>query len=232
MASRRSKETFGVGNQNEEITHELQYKVAIRFVIEGDLRFISHHDTMRLFERALSRARWPVKFSQGFNPRPKLSLPLPRAVGVTGLSELLVVDLDEPVELAEALGRLREQMPAGLTLTESWSIAEKHPPQPVRVDYELPLRPDLIEAVTASVQRLMASPTWKIERTGPGTKQAKDVDLRQYLADASVHEGTLRWTVQVTAGGSLRPAELLAAVGLAPSDWYHRVSRTGIQWEW
>jgi radical SAM-linked protein len=208
----------------------LQYKVAIRFVIEGDLRFISHHDTMRLFERALSRAQVPVKFSQGFNPRPRLSLPLPRAVGIASRVELLVVELIEPADPLEMLSRLSEQMPAGLTLTEAWSIADKHPPQPVRVEYELPLPPDLVEAVTDTTQRLMAAPTWSIQRTGPGMKKPKEVDLRQYLADASVCEGALRWTVQVTAGGSLRPAELLAAVGLNPQDWHHQICRTRVLW--
>lgn len=232
MAGRRSNETFGVSNQNEEITNELQYRVAIRFVIEGDLRFISHHDTMRLFERALFRARWPVRFSKGYNPRPRLSLPLPRAVGITGRSELLLVELDEPLEPAEALRRLREQMPAGLTLTEAWSVDAKHPPQPVGVDYELPLPPDCLEAVTGSLQRLMAAPTWNVVRSGPGASKPRHIDLRQYLVDASVNEGTLRWTARVAAAGSLRPAELLTAVGLDPRHWHHRVSRTNIQWAW
>ena len=88
--------------------------MAIRFVIEGDLRFISHHDTMRLFERALSRAQLPVRFSKGFNPGPRLSLPLPRSVGIASGVELLAVELDDAIEPAVVLGTLSEQMPAGL----------------------------------------------------------------------------------------------------------------------
>lgn len=204
--------------------------MAIRFVIEGDLRFISHHDTMRLFERALSRAQLPVKFSQGFNPRPRLSLPLPRAVGIASAADLLVVDLDEGIEPTDAVERLNSQMPAGLTLVEAWTIADKRPPQPVRVDYELPLPPEHVDAVSEAIHRVMTAATWNIERAGPGRKKAKSIDLRQYLEDASVREGTLRWTVSVTAEGSLRPAELLAAVGLKPEDWHHRVRRTGVCW--
>jgi radical SAM-linked protein len=203
--------------------------VAIRFVIEGDLRFISHHDTMRLFERALSRAQLPVRFSQGFNPRPRLSLPLPRAVGISSDAELLVVELAEPVEPDTVLVRLSEQMPPGLTLTEARMIAEKHPPQPVQVDYQLPLGPGMTETVAEASQRLMAAPTWPLERSGPG-KKSKEIDLKQYLAGVSVQEGMLRWKVLVSAGGSLRPAELLAAVGLTPEDWHHQVRRTAVQW--
>jgi radical SAM-linked protein len=204
--------------------------MAIRFVIAGDLRFISHHDTMRLFERALSRAQLPVQFSKGFNPRPRLSLPLPRAVGIASQVELLVIELTEPVEPSVALTRLGEQMPAGLTLTQARTTTDKHSPQPRQVEYALLLPPDCAEATREATQRLMAAPTWTIERSGPGDKRPKAVDLRQYLAEASVCEGTLRWTAQVTAGGSLRPAEFLSAVGLAAEQWQHRVCRTAIQW--
>ncbi|GAF87148.1 unnamed protein product, partial [marine sediment metagenome] len=50
--------------------------------VDGDLRFISHHDMLRLFARSLARAALPVRFSEGFNPHPRLSIPLPRPVGV------------------------------------------------------------------------------------------------------------------------------------------------------
>jgi radical SAM-linked protein len=214
----------------KEIVNELRYKVAIRFAIAGDLRFISHHDTMRLFERALSRAQLPVQFSKGFNPRPRLSLPLPRAVGIASQVELLVVELSEPVPASMVLTRLGEQMPAGLRLTQAWTIADRHSPQARQVEYAVPLPADCIEATREAAQRLLAQPTWTIERSGPGDKRSKAIDLRQYLADASVCEGALRWTAQVTAGGSLRPAELLIAVGLAPEEWQHRICRTAIEW--
>lgn len=204
--------------------------MAIRFVIEGDLRFISHHDTMRLFERALSRAQLPVKFSRGFNPRPRFSLPLPRAVGIASTADLLVVDLEDLLDPTVVLDRLSEQMPDGLTLTEARSIAGKHPPQPVRADYELALPPDQVEDVRQGIADLLAVPTWSVRRSDPGRRQPKELDLRQYLAEGAVREGILRWTVHVTAGGSLRPAELLAAVGLPPQDWQHHVRRTGVEW--
>lgn len=230
LRCRRSQETFGVSNQDEDIANELQYRVAIRFVIDGDIRFISHHDTMRLFERALSRAQLPVRFSRGFNPRPRLSLPLPRAVGIAGAAELLVVDLEEPLDPAVVLDKLREQMPAGLTLSEARSIAGKHPPQAVRADYALALPPDRAKEVGQRMKDLLAASMWNIQRSGPGTKRPRELDVRQYLAGGAVCEGILRWTVRVTGAGSLRPAELLAAVGLPPQDWQHHVRRTGVEW--
>ncbi|MBI4580945.1 MAG: DUF2344 domain-containing protein, partial [Planctomycetes bacterium] len=94
---------------------EIRYRIAIRFAVQDDVRFISHHDTMRMFERALARTDLPVRFSEGFNPRPKLSLPLPRPVGIATTADVLVVELTQPVVPEEALGRLAAQMPRGVT---------------------------------------------------------------------------------------------------------------------
>ncbi|TWT41893.1 hypothetical protein RAS1_30170 [Phycisphaerae bacterium RAS1] len=70
--------------------------VAVTFGMLGDLRYISHHDELRMLARALVRARWPVAFSQGFNPRPRIVLPLPRPVGVSSSCELAIVELEPP----------------------------------------------------------------------------------------------------------------------------------------
>ena len=67
----------------------------VHFAIEEALRFLSHAETMRLWERVCVRAGVPIKYSQGFNPHAKLSLPLPRAVGVASDEERLVVRLFE-----------------------------------------------------------------------------------------------------------------------------------------
>ncbi|MBW7991664.1 MAG: DUF2344 domain-containing protein, partial [Planctomycetes bacterium] len=56
--------------------------LVIKFRIGGPLRFISHAQTLSVFQRACVRAGIEIRYSQGFNPRPRLSLPLPRPVGV------------------------------------------------------------------------------------------------------------------------------------------------------
>ncbi|MHC4716562.1 MAG: TIGR03936 family radical SAM-associated protein, partial [Planctomycetota bacterium] len=68
------------------------------FTVTGDPRFLSHHDLMRLMARAAARAGMPLKHSAGFNPRPKLSLVLPRPVGVASRCELMAVQLTRPVD--------------------------------------------------------------------------------------------------------------------------------------
>ncbi len=207
--------------------------MAIRFAIDGDLRFISHHDTMRLFERALARARVPVRYSEGFNPGQKLSLPLPRAVGVASEADLLVVELTEPkppAEVAEALG---PQMPAGLRLLDAWSVdvaVQRGRLQPVEVTYLLPLPEDLLPQVREAARRLMLADALPVNRGAAGGKPGRTVDLRAFLLAVDVAEATLRWTVRVTNAGTARPAEVLAAVGLEPEEYHHRVRRIEVRW--
>ncbi len=68
-----------------------------RLVFEktGDAVWISHLDLMRLFQRAFKRAGLPLKHTQGFNPRPSVSIALPLSVGVESVCELLDFELTD-----------------------------------------------------------------------------------------------------------------------------------------
>jgi radical SAM-linked protein len=125
----------------------LRIRLAIRYAVDGDLRFISHHDTLRLFERALARAELPVRFSQGFNPRPRMSIVLPRPVGVASRDELLVVELTNEMNSEEALSRLSQHMPIGLMLLSADFLTADQRAAPVRTTYSLSLDPPHREAV-------------------------------------------------------------------------------------
>jgi radical SAM-linked protein len=209
----------------------LRYKVAIRFQVDGDLRFISHHDTMRLFERALSRAQLPVKFSEGFNPRPRISLPLPRPVGVATLADMLVIELRESVEAPQVLHRLAEQMPGGLTLLEAIELDAGRKLHPEQVAYEVALPEDRALAVRTAVERVLAAEQWPIERLDEHGKSVRSIDLRSLLVEASVGPGVLRWTHRVPDGGSARCGEWLTALGLDGREMLHRVRRTAVHWK-
>ncbi len=133
----------------------MRSRCLIRFSIEGDLRFISHHDTLRLFERALARADWPVKFSEGFNPRPRLSLPLPRSVGIASEDELLVVELAQELDPNEAVRELSRHLPCGLQIHGAAAFTASGNPQPQCVVYELriPATRELADAAEAFLRR-------------------------------------------------------------------------------
>ena len=92
----------------------------------GNAIFISHLDLMRLFQRAFKRAGLPLTHSQGFNPRPSVSIALPLSVGVESLCELLDFDLNgETVPCDEIKERLNQALVSGVEVLEVYENGRK-----------------------------------------------------------------------------------------------------------
>lgn len=208
----------------------LRHRFVVRFAIEDDLRFISHHDTVRLFERALARAEWPVKFSEGFNPRPRLSLPLPRSVGIASEDELLVIELTEAVAPDAALCQLRRQMPSGIRLWDILALTTSANPAPRQAVYEAPVEsppPEWRQRIEDLSQRTAII----VRRTGQDERVEKQLDIRPYIVRLAIEDNRLIMVLRITPTGTARPAEVLAALGLAECILPHRLRRTRVEWE-
>jgi len=209
----------------------LHKRLAIRYAVEGDLRFISHHDTLRLFERALARAEIPVRFSAGFNPRARLSIALPRPVGVASTDELLLIELDQDLPPETAQDRLAAQMPAGMTIRSVQSVESGDRPRPCEATYELAPPPDGWTNLSTEVDKFLAQASCSIQRVKPGAPRAKTVDVRPFIVSMEAGPGSLRWTQSVGQEGSVRIGELLTALGLDPSQHLHRVRRIAVRYD-
>ncbi len=87
--------------------------LVISFSIEGNLRFLSHRQTATMLERALIRAGLDLSYSEGFNPHPRMSLPLPRTVGVVSQNDVLTVSLasTDTRDMEEIKHRIAGQVP-------------------------------------------------------------------------------------------------------------------------
>ncbi len=102
------------------ITAEPVTRVVIEFTKEGPARFIGHMDLMRTFQRAARRAGVPVAYSQGFNPRPRLSFASPLPLGATGRRELAAFDLSRPVPASRVAELLNSSLPEGIRVVGGW----------------------------------------------------------------------------------------------------------------
>lgn len=92
----------------------------------GNAVWISHLDLMRLFQRAFKRAGLPLSHTQGFNPRPSVSIALPLSVGIASRCELLDFDLDgETVPCAEMKERLNSALVAGIRVLDVYETGRK-----------------------------------------------------------------------------------------------------------
>src|SRR3712207_6680866 len=118
-------------------------RVRLRFSKVGKVRFTSHRDTARCWERALRRAALPVAYTEGFSPRPKVSFGLALSTGHESLAEYLDVDLaTDPaaVDVDSLSARLDPALPAGVAVQGAAVVP--------------PGTPSLQEAVTSCVWRL------------------------------------------------------------------------------
>lgn len=102
-------------------------KYRFKFIKEGDAKYISQLDLVRLFTRVFKRAEVSLSYSQGFNPHPKMSIGLPLGVGVTSDCEFLDADLEEKGEPIEILKALNAKMPIGIKFTAMQEICEFTP---------------------------------------------------------------------------------------------------------
>jgi len=86
------------------------------------IKYISHLDLARTWERAFRRADLPLVYSQGFNPHPRFALGAALSVGLTSNGEVLDLWLSPPLSPQACLERLSTQLPPGLSILRAWEV--------------------------------------------------------------------------------------------------------------
>lgn len=99
----------------------------MKFAKGEEVKYISHLDLQRTFQRALRRANISVAYSQGFNPHPKISFAMALAVGMTSEGEYIDVELNHPMDPDVLKMRLNHTLPKGLAIRNSRISENKHP---------------------------------------------------------------------------------------------------------
>ncbi len=99
-------------------------KLWIRYAKRGRLRFTSHRDFSRAFERAILRAAIPMAFSSGFNPHPRISYANAAPTGAASEAEYLEIGLAQVVDPADVQASLEEALPDGLDVVEVVELAD------------------------------------------------------------------------------------------------------------
>ncbi len=91
----------------------------IKYKKEFNMRYLSHLELIKTMERIFRRMDLPMSFSNGFNPRPKISYAAPLPVGMESECEFLDVELDEIIDIDEFLERHKEYVPRGISFVEA-----------------------------------------------------------------------------------------------------------------
>ena len=214
-----------------------KHRVAVWYSVRGDLKYLSHRDTMRLWQMALVRARVPVYYSRGFNPHPRISLPLPRSVGMSSECELLLLDLEshcdaKPAvpgnasELAWDSSRLQRQLPRGMDIFAAWHVPSKTRAVPQWAEYRITLSNKTDQLVLGRrIEHFLQAPTWPVWRAARGRHPRRLLDLRADVTDLKLHGQLLRCTIAVKPSGTPRLDEVLTALEINMPDAASEICR-------
>lgn len=206
-----------------------RHRLIFTFRICGDVKFISHHDTLRMFRRALARSELPISYTEGFNPHPKLSLPVPRPVGLSSEDESLIVELEQPVDPREALKRLGSQMPAGVELLAAREARPGESLRPARVRYRLDAGQPTDE-LRERVEQLAIAPAALVDRKDPKGGRTKTIDVKRFLERVEWVDDEIEFVLRIGDDGAAKPSELAATLGFDPDSIMHRIRRMEVQW--
>jgi radical SAM-linked protein len=132
-------------------------RVRMRYAKRGRLRFTSHRDFARAFERALRRAEVPMAYSAGFSPHPKISYVGASPTGAASEAEYLEIGLVRKVDIEQLRRDLDAALPPGLDIVET------------------------VPAGPGSLADRMQAAAWRIELPGVSTEDARTA-VEQFLA--------------------------------------------------
>jgi radical SAM-linked protein len=199
-------------------------RLRLVFSKHGAARYIGHLDLARTLERSLNRARIPIAYTQGFNPRPRLSFAAPLPLGYTSEYELADIWLMEEMAPEAALKQMMEKMAPGIEVTAIAPVPIKAPSlQAVTssagytaVPFESVDSGDL----RARIEGMLAQESLMRERRR-GKGEVKRYDLRPLVKTVRLDGGedgkaVLTMTLLLMTGKSGRPDEVLAALDLDP----------------
>ncbi|MCY4083198.1 MAG: TIGR03936 family radical SAM-associated protein [Caldilineaceae bacterium] len=218
------------------ISPEEHPRQRVRFTYEkGEaIKFISHQDESRLWERTLRRADLPLLYKRGFNPQPHIQFAAPLGLGMTGVRELLDVAFCPPVPLDELSMRIREKLPPGVRLLDASEVPFKTvSPQSLTIgaDYTILIYADAGEVSERELEEKIEAffekeEVWR-ERERHGQRYSYNLrplvlELRYTGYDAPAAEHRIFMRVQMRPGATGRPDELVDALGF---DDYARTLR-------
>jgi radical SAM-linked protein len=181
------------------------------------MRYTSHLDLHRTWERTLRRANLPLTYSKGFNPRPKIILAAALPLGFTSDCELVEIWLDEEIRLNEIETKLLEALPPGVKIK---SIEEVDPTSPKipnlidTADYTVGLLDEVPDLEQRTKQLMVAAKL-------PRERRGKKYDLRPLIDHIIIitnsdFESCLEMRLAARSGATGRPEEVLKAIEVDP----------------
>lgn len=188
-------------------------RAMIRFGKQPRLRFISHLDLQRFFQRALNRTGLPIAWTQGFNPHPILSFGSALALGWTSEYEILDVKLSAPMGRRRTEDAMRAALPVDLPVLEVRMVDDRHPAPMAMVrasDYEITLSGETAAATLAAAEEfLRRESVMAVRKTKSGERE---VDIHPMALLLEREGDVLSARLMLTEKDTLKPDLLVRAL--------------------
>ena len=195
------------------------------------MRFLSHAETMRLCQRACVRAGVKVAYSQGYNPHQRMSLVLPRSVGVESDDELLCLWLAEG-QAGIDNDALKNELPDGIEIVSVETSQAKNVPEPISARYIMKVqRQHIDDGIRQKISEILASDKFVVNRRTGEDSGTRPVDVRPFLGAIKAEQDQVVVDCKISQAGTIRVDEILGLLQLKTADLTGPVRRTSVQWK-
>jgi radical SAM-linked protein len=189
----------------------------MRFTKKGKARYLSHRELLNLIEQAIRRSDIPVVFSEGFNPRPRISFLTALPLGISSDDEIMYFQISEWVKQDEIIRKLNRELIEGITITRI---------EPLRqgaigafsVEYQIAsltddAKSELRRLSPDKIKNWMLQPEQIILRDY-ANKESKSINLKSYVQRVELRDNSLFLAIRITNEGTARPEEVLWSLGI------------------
>lgn len=201
----------------DNIKETFYKKLKVSFSKKGQAKYFGHLELVRIFLRAISRAGIPIKFTEGFHPKPKISFEDPLPVGLESLNEKFYFSLRGDVKPQSIIGKLNKHLPKGIRVLDCQRVLAK------------PVSNGMLSATYLVTKKdgffnekdLTCFKNKKkliITRTGP-KGQTKNIDLKEMVLKIKLPDpNRLEMTLRTDPGRTARPFEVIEKIFFMPVE--------------
>lgn len=197
-------------------------RIRITFSKQGALRYTSHLDLHKLWERAARRADLPLAYSQGFHPQPKMNLAVALPLGFSSRCEVLDMKLERDIPLEGLSQRLDHALPSGIQVLGVERVDDRAPALQTRV-LAAEYRVRMIESGFGSDVKRRINSLLEAESI-VRSRRGKQYDLRPLIEELRLVDDTMIIRLAAREGATGRPEEVLSELGVAFEET--RIERT------
>jgi radical SAM family uncharacterized protein/radical SAM-linked protein len=186
-----------------------EWIVRMKFAKAGLIKYITHHDLFRIFQRSINMLNLPIKYSQGFNRRPKISFGFPIPMSYAAFEEY--VDMIFLRSISDIKSQFNKVLPEGLKIISQAQIERKTPSIMIdtkEIIYKVKFYSDIdTDKIKNKYFDLRKNDNLKIKRKNK--KKVKEINLREFIKDLEFGENYIIIKYKVVNSKTARVVELL-----------------------